>query len=207
MLGTDEPPLLYCGQCIWRASAPLGDLREYQMLHAPDAKLGLVPVSKERMYVYVLRNFPVPPDRESLGDVHAAFRDATAGFGGPASGIAERIDTAIDFRALRSVIVGDPWYRGRVLLIGYAAHATTPHLSYGLGTAIEDGLVLGELAGQHSHDLPAMLAAFQRRRFDRGSTVVAHSRQLAEWEVHPPADRSAHSPLMREAVLRLSEPY
>src|SRR6185437_8846333 len=38
-----------------------------------------------------------------------------------------------------------PWHSGRVLLIGDAAHAPTPHLAMGAGIAMEDAVVLGEM--------------------------------------------------------------
>ncbi len=37
-----------------------------------------------------------------------------------------------------------PWHVGRTVLIGDAAHATTPHLASGAGLAVEDALVLAE---------------------------------------------------------------
>ena len=37
-----------------------------------------------------------------------------------------------------------PWRVGRVVLIGDAVHATTPHLASGAGMAVEDALVLAE---------------------------------------------------------------
>jgi len=45
---------------------------------------------------------------------------------------------AINYRPLEAILMPKPWYRGRVVLIGDAAHATTPHLASGAGMAIED---------------------------------------------------------------------
>jgi 2-polyprenyl-6-methoxyphenol hydroxylase-like FAD-dependent oxidoreductase len=36
------------------------------------------------------------------------------------------------------------WHKGRVVLVGDAAHATTAHMSSGGGMAIEDGVVLAD---------------------------------------------------------------
>ena len=38
-----------------------------------------------------------------------------------------------------------PWYRGRVMIMGDAAHAMTPYLGSGAAMAIEDGVVFAQL--------------------------------------------------------------
>jgi 2-polyprenyl-6-methoxyphenol hydroxylase-like FAD-dependent oxidoreductase len=75
------------------------------------------------------------------------------------------------------LLTPNPWYRGRVLLIGDAAHATTAHLASGGGMAIEDAAVLGqEVAGGGSLD--EMLERFMQRRFERVRLVVETSVEL-----------------------------
>jgi 2-polyprenyl-6-methoxyphenol hydroxylase-like FAD-dependent oxidoreductase len=39
----------------------------------------------------------------------------------------------------------DPWYNGRTLLIGDAAHAVVPFYGQGMNAAMEDSLILYEL--------------------------------------------------------------
>jgi len=41
-----------------------------------------------------------------------------------------------------------PWYRGRVVLLGNAAHAATPNMGQGAAMAIEDAAVLCEELGR-----------------------------------------------------------
>ena len=82
------------------------------------------------------------------------------------------------------IFVPTPWYRGRVLLIGDAAHATTPHLASGAGLAIEDAVVLGELL-RSAKPVAAALEEFMARRYERCRLVVENSVQVAEWEKHP----------------------
>ena len=68
------------------------------------------------------------------------------GFGGALGAIREQLDTSarINYRPLEKLLLPPPWHRGRAILIGDAAHATTPHLASGAGLAVEDALVLGE---------------------------------------------------------------
>ena len=42
------------------------------------------------------------------------------------------------------ILLDGDWFKGNVIIIGDAAHATTPHLGQGAGMAIEDSIVLAE---------------------------------------------------------------
>src|SRR3712207_8514096 len=84
---------------------------------------------------------PRPPAEERP----RLLRERLAPFGGVVPIVAERIrPDSIDYRSLQALLVPAPWYRGRVVLIGDAAHTTTPHIAYGAGIAIEDSVVLAE---------------------------------------------------------------
>jgi 2-polyprenyl-6-methoxyphenol hydroxylase-like FAD-dependent oxidoreductase len=97
-----------------------------------------------------------------------------------------------------------------VLLIGDAAHATTPHLAQGASMAIEDAALLAQLLPQ-DRPLTDLLTEFMRRRFERSELVVETSRKLGEWELAEfegrPVAGANHAALMTEAGLKLAEPY
>lgn len=207
ILGDDDPGLAYSGQSIWRARAPRGEVDEYQIIHGPGGKVGLVPISQEGMYVYVLQSFETEPVRGELGDDDddASMLAAMAPYGGIVPEVAASLEPGADFRPLKYHLVPSPWYRGRVLLIGDAAHSTTPHISYGLGIAIEDGIVLAELV-QTAQTVDATLASFMERRFERARLVVENSLQISRWEQHPPDDRSAAGAMMGRTMGLLEQP-
>jgi 2-polyprenyl-6-methoxyphenol hydroxylase-like FAD-dependent oxidoreductase len=84
-----------------------------------------------------------------------------------------------------------PWHRGRVCLIGDAAHAVTPNFGQGGCLAIEDAVVLGRLmrgmlATRESNNVPAaamsriekMFTAFEAERFERCRWLAKKSDQL-----------------------------
>jgi salicylate hydroxylase len=69
------------------------------------------------------------------------------------------------------------WSRGRVMLLGDAAHAPLPHQGQGAGLAIEDAYALGALLGQGGlTDCSAVFEAFEDLRRRRTSLVQAYSR-------------------------------
>jgi len=110
----------------------------------------------------------------------------------------------INYRPLEAVLLPDPWFRGRVILIGDAVHATTPHLASGAGMAIEDGLVLAEELARDS-DIDAALPRFMRRRYERGKLVVENSLRLGEIEMSH-GSPTEHSRLMLAAAAALAQP-
>jgi FAD-dependent urate hydroxylase len=90
--------------------------------------------------------------------------------------------------------VGLPeWSRGSVLLVGDAAHASSPNMAEGAAMALEDGLVLAEcLATQPG--IPQAAANFQARRRSRTQWVQTQTHRR---------DRSRNlPPLLRNLVLR-----
>jgi salicylate hydroxylase len=77
-----------------------------------------------------------------------------------------------------AMMVRDPlqnWTRGRVSLLGDAAHPTLPFLAQGAAMAIEDGCVLARALDRYRTNLPAGLRAYQATRIDRTTRIVLGS--------------------------------
>src|SRR5258708_8427857 len=85
------------------------------------------------------------------------------------------------------------WSRGRVTLLGDAAHTMTPNLGMGACQAIEDGVVLGACLKAEA-DIAAALKLYERRRVRRANSIppmarlVGHALQLNT----PPASTIPH---------------
>ncbi|HUD85843.1 MAG TPA: FAD-dependent monooxygenase [Xanthobacteraceae bacterium] len=69
------------------------------------------------------------------------------------------------------------WTRGRVTLLGDAAHPTMPTLAQGANMAIEDGYVLARLLARHGDDVEAALKAYVVERKPRTDWVTLKSRE------------------------------
>jgi 2-polyprenyl-6-methoxyphenol hydroxylase-like FAD-dependent oxidoreductase len=140
------------------------------------------------------------------------MKDRLGDYTGRVAALREQIidSAAVVYKPMESVLLPRPWYRGRQLIIGDAAHATTPHLAQGAAMAIEDAVLLGELLGRHS-SLPPVLEEFMSRRFKRAKYVVDCSDQIAGWEleqwngvINPQAKPGE---LLHEATLALLDDY
>ncbi|MEV0194917.1 FAD-dependent monooxygenase [Nonomuraea sp. NPDC050691] len=76
------------------------------------------------------------------------------------------------------------WHRGPAVLIGDAAHATSPSAGQGASMAFEDAIVLAKCLRDRP-DVPAAFAAYERERRERVEKVVAYSRSLSDSKKAP----------------------
>jgi 2-polyprenyl-6-methoxyphenol hydroxylase-like FAD-dependent oxidoreductase len=204
----EAPRPKFTGQVIYRivAQRPAGFDRTHFYM-GPDSKLGFNPVSRSSMYMFLLQRSPSNP-WIAVEDQPRRLYEAMAGWGGIAPEVRETVLTTnastINYRPLEAVLLPNPWYRGRVVLIGDAAHATTPHLASGAGMAVEDGIVLAEEITRGG-DIDTALPRFMQRRFERGKLVVENSLRLGELEMTH-GSPVEHTRVMMAAVAALAQP-
>lgn len=71
------------------------------------------------------------------------------------------------------------WYKGRVCLIGDAAHGISPHIGQGAALALEDTVVLAELLKRHQ-DYQKAFELFQSLRQPRVEKIIASARKVGD---------------------------
>lgn len=176
LFGPAEPR--YSGYTCWRGVCPR------PALVAPGTsaewwgrgkRLGIATLPGDRVYWYAVENAP-PGGRAA--DERAHLRAAFAGWADPAT---ELFESTPPDRVLRGDIIDRPparvWSKGRVAVIGDAAHPTTPNLGQGGCTAIEDAVVLARRLAT-SADVAAALAEFTAERVRRTSAITRESWKL-----------------------------
>jgi 2-polyprenyl-6-methoxyphenol hydroxylase-like FAD-dependent oxidoreductase len=97
------------------------------------------------------------------------------------------LNAMMDFRWRRSVADRDPvrhWHKGRVVLLGDAAHAPLQSLAQGACMAIEDGLCLGELFHAAEGDFATAFRKFEALRLTRTARVQLESRAIWDRVLH-----------------------
>jgi 2-polyprenyl-6-methoxyphenol hydroxylase-like FAD-dependent oxidoreductase len=151
---------------------------------------GLVPISEDLMYLYLTTPEPENPRYERAGLAAAMRAKVPSALGDLAAHIID--DDAVVYRPLEVLLVAGPWHKGRVVLLGDAVHAATPHLGQGAGMAIEDSLVLAEELARHD-TAEAAFSAFRERRFERCRTIVEASLAICMGQLGkgPPVDNAA----------------
>lgn len=200
------PQPAYTGQGCWRAVFPRpADIIRMRLYLGTPYKIGVNPVSEDEMYMFVLENRPT---KQWIADdqLHVGMRQLLCGCGGVLREMGERLNAGsrIMFRPLESLLMPKPWHRGRVLLIGDAAHATTPHLASGAGLAVEDAVVLAEELSV-PRSMEATLQAFTERRYERCRLVIENSVRLGDIE-QGAGTQEEHVQLMRDSQLALTAP-
>ncbi len=95
------------------------------------------------------------------------------------------------------------WSRGRTVLVGDAAHATSPAAGQGSSLAMEDAVVLARCL----RDLPVVdaLRAFEGLRRERAERVVAQGFRVSSAKSPPPVGRVVRDAVM-PLVLRRRDP-
>lgn len=192
LFGTGLKPR-FTGQGCWRFSTCRPAEMTWSSTHYGPNKAGLIPLTADSMYMFLTTVEPGNPwmPRENL---HALMRDRLHGYRGLIAEIAGRITSpeAVVYKPLETLMLEAPWHRGRVLLIGDAVHAMTPHMAQGAAMAVEDAVVLAEVLSTEG-GLADQLAHYTQRRLPRVRLAYDASAQVCAWELEPTATSTAEA--------------
>ncbi len=166
MFGQHDPKLAGFGS--WRALLPLPKgITEVMWMWGHSKTLGLVPVGPDTLYFAGVTK-EEGKTRYRQEDLPRLFREKFRAFHGRVPEVLESISSPdqLLYTAMEEVHLPAPWYRGRVLVLGDAAHAACPFWAQGAAMAIEDTIVLAEELERHA-SVAAALPAWQARRLER----------------------------------------
>ena len=176
--GIATAPTRYAGYTAWRgvSSVPVEPGRLTESWGVGE-RFGLVDIGLGRTYWFATKNAP-EGERDEPGGRKAEILRRFSGWHDPIAAVVEAADESAILR--NDVYYLEPlprWSHGRVVLVGDAAHATTPGVGQGAAQAIEDAVVLGDrLAG--SDDLSTVLAEYEAIRQPRAEAVLKLSRRV-----------------------------
>ncbi len=179
----EAPTPRFTGQGVWRYNFPRAEGLDALRVYNGATGVGLVPMTQDLMYMYVTSPEPGNP-RFATEGLAERMRQRIAHAAPAIQALAPLItdDAGVVYRPLETVNVSGPWHHGRVVLLGDAAHATTPHLGQGAGMAIEDALVLAEeLAAKAT--VEQAFAAYHARRQPRCSYIVEKSLEICRGQL------------------------
>jgi len=209
VFGTECRPH-FAGQSVWRFNAPRpAQIDGFCLYRSPTGKtVGSFPTSENSCYLFYLEN-SVEPLRVQEDQASAMIRERLAEYTAPA--VLEALEQVTDakqviFRPLDITLVPAPWYRGRVVLIGDAAHSPTPHMTSGGGMAIEDAVVLADCVSK-TQSVNEALAMYSERRFERCKIICDASLQLCRFEQEDPLrNREKSAALLLKTYQYLGQP-
>lgn len=180
-----EIPLRYSGQTCWRGISKMAlptpyKGNAYEMWGTYNGlRMGFLAVSDKEVYFFAVEKTPAngtdnPAERkEMLLKKYADFPSV--------------VTEMIENTPLEKIVRHDindfqpikKWHEGRIVLIGDAAHATTPNMGQGGAQAIEDAWVIADCLAKHSNYAEAF-AKFQAIRYEKAVWIVNNSASLGK---------------------------
>jgi 2-polyprenyl-6-methoxyphenol hydroxylase-like FAD-dependent oxidoreductase len=151
-----------------------------RLVLGPGAQAGIFPCGNGRVYWFATAPAPVAPPAEPLVDLKTLAVDSFRTW----LPLLTRVIGATEATAVMRHDISDlapvwPWGRGRVSLLGDAAHATTPNLGQGACQALEDAVVLADCLGQDG-PTAAGLRRYELARQQRTERIVRLSRSMGK---------------------------
>jgi len=178
------------GQLAWRFVTECPpEVTTWTVLLGRDVTFLAVPIGRGRVYCYC----DTPTERTPRlqgADVKGSLAELLTEFAAPVPAILDALgpDGEVHVSPIEEVKL-DGWSRGSVLLIGDAAHATSPNMAEGAAMALEDGLVLADCLASES-DITQAVTRFQTRRRPRTQWVLAQTHRRDRTRNLPPAIRN-----------------
>jgi 2-polyprenyl-6-methoxyphenol hydroxylase-like FAD-dependent oxidoreductase len=167
------------GYGAWRVQAPRPDyVRGMEFLQGIGSKTGAMPLSNNIMYLFHIR--PETAGADFTGQDHAClFKERLAQYGGYVAEIAASLDGDSDivYSPIEPLMLPWPWFRGRVVIGGDAAHSFAPHLTQGAAMAAEDAFVLVREVLDDDVAVEARLMRYSMKRYPRCAFVYTFSSQ------------------------------
>ena len=164
---------------VSRERLPNWPMDRWQMWAGPSKHFLVFPVRHGTMVNYV--GF-VPTDEEmkeswsAPGDP-AVLRREFEGWDPRIGNVLQQVDKTFRW-ALYDREPLPTWTKGRLTLLGDAAHPMLPHLGQGANQSIEDGMALATILAQvDTSAVPASLLAYERLRRERVAEVQLGARQ------------------------------
>lgn len=144
---------------------------------------GFCPTGADTMYAYLVED---KHDRQGMTPEEGSriMAELARPYGAHWNAIREQLEQGVDhinYTWFTSHVVPAPWNRGRVVVIGDAAHSCPPTVAQGAAQALEDAVVLGDVLTRFDTLSDELWAEFHERRVPRASTVVEVSDQIASW--------------------------
>jgi len=210
-LAFDAPPPVYGGQMVWRSLAPVRPkgLAHLQFLLGDGCFFGLCPVGSDQTYGF--GNVAGPPLRDPVEGRLARLCERFAHFGDVVQEYLAALDSdaAVHYSTIEW-LEQERWCHGRVVLIGDAAHASSPMMGQGGSLAVEDAVVLADSL-RAADTVDRALEDYVVRRSPRVRWVREQSRIAGESLRMPISARNAvlrarGDDIMRQRFAPLTEP-
>ncbi len=174
------------GMGIWRSfvSRPEEVVRSELYYGGPVYIAGYTPTGEDTMYAFLVEK---AQDRFGTPDEEATriMLEESRAYDGPWNSVRADLERGAhaNYTWFTSHLIDGAWNRGRVVVIGDAAHSCPPTIAQGAAQGLEDAFVLTELLVQFDSLDQDLWEIFHARRVPRAKAVVDASVQLGRWQL------------------------
>ena len=191
------------GYGAWRLQVPRPDyVRGMEFLQGIGSKAGAMPLANSLMYLFHIR--PEAPDASfEYEDYPKLLKERLAQYGSYVAEICAALDanSEIVYSPIEPMLLPWPWFRGRVVIGGDAAHVFAPHLTQGAAMAAEDGYSLAREVLVDDIPLEPRLMRYSKKRYARCAFVYTFA---WEWLEHEQSIRTAEDLAHARAEMALN---
>lgn len=174
----------YAGYVNWNGlvsiSDDLGPADSWITYVGGGKRVSMMPIAGNRFYFFF--DVPLPKgttcEREGIPD---ELREHFAGWAAPVQNLIAQIDPQKANRVeVHDIEPFTTLTRGRVVLVGDAAHSTTPDLGQGGCQAMEDAIVLADVLKANTVSIEDCLLRYENLRKDRVASLVLKARKRCD---------------------------
>ncbi len=123
----------------------------------------------------------------------------------PATHIIRATEHELEFLPMHDMAPAATWHRGRLVLVGDAAHVTSPSSGQGASLAIEDALVLARSLRDRA-DVESAFTLYQRLRHERARRVFDQAARINRNKAAGPFGRTIRDAVMPVVLKRFVKP-
>ncbi|GAA5235528.1 FAD-dependent urate hydroxylase HpxO [Verticiella sediminum] len=179
-----QPERRYAGYVNWNGlveiDTAIAPADQWTTFVGEGKRVSVMPVAGNRFYFFF--DVPLPKGQANERATYKAIlREHFRGWAAPVQTLIERIDENGTNRVeIHDIEPFDTWTRGRVALLGDAAHSTTPDIGQGGCAAMEDAVVLAIALQTNTLGVEDALRRYAQRRVQRASDLVLRARKRCD---------------------------
>ena len=174
----------YAGYVNWNGLVDVSDdyaaADQWTTFVGEGKRVSLMPVANNRFYFFF--DVPLPVGLENdRSQYKALFKQYFQGWCEPV----QKLIDAVDVQKTNRVEIHDiepfaDFYKGRVVIVGDAAHSTTPDIGQGGCQAMEDAIYLARSLQINTLGLQDSLRRYQNKRNERANELVLRARKRCD---------------------------